>query len=111
MGRTLGFATANLNLPFLTLPLQGVFAVNVKIEGDSERVLKGVANVGTRPSVTNTAIPLLEVHLLDFAENIYQKRLHVYFQHFLRREKQFANLNDLKAQIAGDIRTARDFFN
>ena len=111
LGRTLGFATANLNLPFLTLPLQGVFAVNVKIEGDSERVLKGVANVGTRPSVANTAIPLLEVHLLDFAENIYQKRLHVYFQHFLRREKQFASVDDLKAQIAADIRAARDFFN
>ena len=111
LGRTLGFATANLNLPFLTLPLQGVFAVNVKIEGDNARVLRGVANVGTRPSVTNTAIPLLEVHLLDFAENIYQKRLHVYFQHFLRREKQFASVDDLKTQIANDIRAARDFFN
>ena len=110
LGRTLGFATANLNLPFLTLPLQGVFAVQVKIENDC-RILHGIANVGTRPSVDKTAIPLLEVHLLDFKENIYQKRLHVYFQHFLRREKQFANVDDLKTQIAKDARAARDFFD
>lgn len=111
LGRTLGFATANLNLPFLTLPLQGVFAVTVRIENDCASLLKGVANVGTRPSVENSNSPLLEVHLFDFKENIYQKRLHVYFQHFLRREKHFATLKDLKAQIAQDIQAARSFFN
>ncbi len=109
LGRTLGFATANLNLPFATLPLQGVFAVSVKIDGESG-IFHGVANVGTRPSVDQTALPLLEVHLLNFSKNIYQKRLCVYFQHFLRREKHFAHLDALKAQIALDIAAARDFF-
>ncbi len=108
LGRALGFATANMVVPFCPLPLQGVFAVKAQIENEKD-FFYGVANVGTRPTVLGVQ-PLLEAHLFDFERNIYQKRLRVYFQHFLRKEKHFASLTDLQNQIGEDAKNARDFF-
>lgn len=97
-GRLLGFPTANVLLPPRP-PLSGVFAVTVGgIEGG---VWPAVANVGRRPTVGGDRT-LLEAHLLDFAGDLYGRKLTVYFHRKIRDEQRFASLDALKAQISAD---------
>lgn len=107
LGRTIGVPTANIPLKRQVSPLRGVYAVRVQGAGASS--LYGVANVGRRPTVggSNTR---LEVHLFDFAADIYSRRLKVEFLHKIRDEQRFASLDELKQAIAADMRVARDFF-
>ncbi len=107
LGRTLGVPTANILLKRQVSPLQGVFAVRVLCQG---RSLQGVANVGSRPTVSGIQ-PRLEVHLFDFSEDIYGQRLYVEFVHKLREERRFGSLAELKAAIALDIACAREWFS
>ena len=107
-GRTIGFPTANIYLHRKASPVQGVFAVEVF--GLDAEPLPGAANVGTRPTVDGTRA-LLEVHLFDFAQDIYGRYVQVDFLHKLRDEQKFASLDDLKRQIAMDERQAREFFD
>lgn len=107
LGRQLGVPTANIALGRRRLPLTGVFAVEVLMEGEAP--LPAVANVGIRPSV-NGVKPLLEVHLLDFSRSIYGVRLQVVFRAKLRDEQRFPSLDALKAQIEQDIQAARRVF-
>ncbi len=108
-GRIIGFPTANIHLLRRISPVLGVFAVTIKCSGD--RLLRGVANVGLRPTIAgNSTRVLLEVHIFDFNENIYGCYLEVEFIHKLRDEKRFASFEDLKGQILLDAQQARDFF-
>ncbi len=108
VGRQLGFATANIRIKHDRPPLLGVFAVEVNCpEG---QMLKGVANLGFRPSVNQVVRPLLEVHLFDFDRDIYGAHLNVRFLHKLRDEMKFPNFDALKAQIAHDIEAAKNYF-
>jgi riboflavin kinase/FMN adenylyltransferase len=103
-GTAIGFPTANIHLKKTNVPLRGVYAVTAKLEnGDTVR---GVANVGTRPTVDGQRLSL-EVHLFDFNAPIYGQRLSISFHHFVRGEQKFAGLDALKAQIAADCDTAR----
>ncbi|MEQ1852930.1 MAG: bifunctional riboflavin kinase/FAD synthetase [Chthoniobacteraceae bacterium] len=105
MGRTLGFPTANLRPESEQLPPNGVYAVRVAMN-DTE--VPGVANIGTRPTVTPDATErVLEVHLLDFTGDLYGTDLEVSFCQFLRAEKKFPDLEALRVQIAADIGHAR----
>lgn len=106
-GRQLGFPTANIYLHRKASPVQGVFAV--EMFGLDAEPLAGVANVGIRPTVDGTRA-LLEVHLFDFAQDIYGRYVQVDFLHRLRAEQRFASLDALKQQIAMDVRQARDYF-
>lgn len=106
-GRIIGFPTANIHLLRRTSPVLGVFVVTIKGMGD--RALKGVANVGQRPTVNGTRV-LLEVHIFDFDEVIYGHYLEVDFIHKLRDEKRFESFEALKEQILLDAEQARDFF-
>ena len=108
MGRQLGFPTANIRIKHAKPPLTGVFAVEVG--GLSGGLHHGVANLGIRPSVNELPRPLLEVHLFDFSDDIYGTHLNVRFLRKLRSETRFPNLDALKAQIALDIVTARNYF-
>ncbi len=108
LGRQLGFATANIRIKHDRPPLLGVFAVEVR--GLGERALPGVANLGFRPSANATVRPLLEVHLLDFSGDIYGAHLNVRFLHKLRDEMKFPGVDALRAQIAADVDTARNYF-
>ncbi|MDA0190562.1 MAG: bifunctional riboflavin kinase/FAD synthetase [Proteobacteria bacterium] len=108
LGRQLGFATANIRIKHDRPPLLGVFAVEVRGLGD--RALPGVANLGFRPSANATVRPLLEVHLLDFSGDIYGAHLNVRFLHKLRDEMKFPGVDALRAQIAADVDTARNYF-
>ena len=108
MGRQLGFATANIRIKHAKPALTGVFAVEVGgLPGGPHQ---GVANLGVRPSVNELPRPLLEVHLLDFSDDIYGTHLNVRFLHKLRSETRFPNLEALKEQIALDIVSARNYF-
>lgn len=106
-GRIIGFPTANIHLLRRTSPVLGVFVVTIKGIGD--KLLKGVANVGQRPTVNGSRV-LLEVHIFDFDENIYGHYLEVDFIHKLRDEKRFESFEDLKQQILLDAKHARDFY-
>jgi riboflavin kinase/FMN adenylyltransferase len=109
LGRTIGFPTANLQMPpEKFLPQQGVYAVRVFIEEGWEKTdsLPGVMNIGSRPTV-NGIYPSVEVHLLDWFEDLYGKTLTVQLQKFLRSEQKFASLEALKAQIQTDCAIAR----
>ena len=106
LGVQLGIPTANLWLPKNKLPILGVYIVKALLDG---RELKGIANMGLRPTVGGES-PVLEVHLLNFSENIYGKRLTVEFLKKVRDEKKFENLDALKKQIFKDISTAESYF-
>lgn len=107
LGRQLGVHTANLELHRLRSPLSGVYAVTVNME---QLKFKGVANVGTRPTVGDGLKAILEVHLLDFNRDIYGKHIEVVFQEKIRDEKKFDSIDALKQQILRDIDTGRAYF-
>ncbi len=104
LGRQLGAPTANLQLNRLRPALQGVYLVSTEVDG---RRWPGVANIGTRPSVKGDGRAHLEVHLLDFAGDLYGRRLVVQFHRKLRDEQRFASLEALKSAIDADIAAAR----
>jgi riboflavin kinase/FMN adenylyltransferase len=105
-GRTIGVPTANLELPGTLLPGNGVYAVCARIMGEgAPALLAGVANLGSRPTVS--AGRSIEVHLLDFQGDLYDRALRVGFVARLRDEQKFSDLNALKQQIQIDIGHAR----
>ncbi|WP_010489674.1 bifunctional riboflavin kinase/FAD synthetase [Pseudomonas sp. S9] len=104
LGRQLNAPTANIQLKRHRVPLTGVYLVSTEIDG---KTWPGVANIGVRPSVDSDGRAHLEVHLLDFAGDVYGRRLTVAFHHKLRDEQRFASLEALKTAIAADIAAAR----
>jgi riboflavin kinase/FMN adenylyltransferase len=104
-GRTIGFPTANVDLHRRVSSVHGVFAV--RVHGLEQGVLPGVANIGTRPTVTGDPRYLLEVHLFDFAREIYGEHVEVEFVHKLRDEKRFESFEELRRQINQDAWQAR----
>jgi riboflavin kinase/FMN adenylyltransferase len=110
LGRTLGFPTANLALSSEQLPPLGVYTVWVSRK-NSSTPLRGVANVGHRPTVDATsAHPTLEVHLLEESGDFYQEIWEVQFVEFLRPEQHFPGVDALRAQITQDALLARKRF-
>ncbi len=106
-GRTIGFPTANLHLGEYLRPALGVYAVRAGIdEGADTRWLEGVANFGNRPTFDKKDT-IFEVHLFDFDGDLYGRHLRIALVDFLREEKKFDGLDDLKAQIALDSDNAR----
>jgi riboflavin kinase/FMN adenylyltransferase len=102
-GRTIGFPTANVSLEGYLEPALGVYAVRVEIAG---RSYDGVANFGRRPTFDKKDV-LLEIHVFDFAGDIYGQQIVVAFVAYLRPELKFASLDALKTQIAADGKEAR----
>jgi riboflavin kinase/FMN adenylyltransferase len=104
LARQLGWPTANVQLKRRHVPLAGVYLVSVGIDG---KQWPGVANIGVRPTVAGDGRAHLEVHLLDFAGDLYGRRLTVAFHHKLRDEQRFASLEALKSAIDADVAAAR----
>ena len=103
VGRTIGFPTANLQLPpDKFLPRYGVYAVKVKLP---ESAIDGVMNIGCRPTVSGKA-PTVEVHLLNWSGDLYGQTLTVSLQKFIRPEQKFPSLAALQEQITADCRAA-----
>ncbi len=107
LGRELGFATANVQLKHNRPPLTGIYAVRVHGIGAAARA--AVASLGVRPTITASGRAVLEVHLFDFSEDLYDAHLRVEFLHKIREEEKFADLETLKTQIARDCEAARSF--
>lgn len=108
IGRTIGFPTANVQLKRKRVPMKGVFAVTVS--GLDKRQLPGAASIGVRPTVGQGLKPVLEVHLLDFDQNVYGAHATVHFQCRLRDEVKFDSFDALKRQIALDVQATQDYF-
>ena len=103
LGRTIGFPTANLQLPpDKLLPCHGVYAVKVGLDNS---YIKGVMNIGDRPTVSGKTVTV-EVHLLNWSGNLYDRNLTVYLERFLRPQQKFDSLDALKQQIAIDCQSA-----
>lgn len=107
LGRTINAPTANLNLHRIRAAMSGVYAVRALLDGHE---YLGVANVGTRPTVNDGLEARLEVHILDFNDDIYGAHLDVIFCKKLREEKKFGSLEALKAAIHNDISAAKRYF-
>lgn len=109
-GKQIGYPTANLRPMSDTklLPGNGVYAVLVRLNDESGAagmILKGMMNIGIRPTFEGTQ-PTLEVHLFDFNQDLYGKDIAVTFISRLRNEQKFANVEELKARLAEDRKVA-----
>lgn len=107
IGRTLGVPTANIPSRRRVSPVHGIFAVTV--EGVGAVSVFGAASVGKRPTVQGLD-ERVETHLLDFAGDIYGKRIKVVFHHKLREELKFGSLDELRTAMAKDIADTRQYF-
>jgi riboflavin kinase/FMN adenylyltransferase len=109
LGRKLGFPTANLSAHSEQFPPNGVYVVEARLAG---ALYRGVANLGFRPTVAaGKPERLLELHLFDLDREIYGEEIEVRFVRYLRPEQKFADVEALKAQIATDVRQARESFS
>ena len=106
-GRTIGFPTANIEVPNqICIPADGVYAgVFVRQDGTKHNC---AINLGRRPTFYEHADhSMLEAHLLDFSENLYGEKVKLTFTHFLRGERKFENIDALKMQLKLDIEQTR----
>jgi len=108
LGRTLGFPTANLRLMRRKSPVQGILAV--RVHGIESEPLNAVASLGTRPTVDGTEM-LLEVHVFDFAGDLYGREIEVEFVAKLRDEVRFDSLDALIVQMKIDAAQARELLS
>jgi riboflavin kinase / FMN adenylyltransferase len=108
VGRTIGFPTANLQLPPNKLvPAQGVYGVRVSGKDLNQgNAIAGVMNIGNRPTVNGLAMTI-EVHILDWQGDLYGQELTVELLEFIRSEQRFPSLDALKEQISADCAIAR----
>jgi riboflavin kinase / FMN adenylyltransferase len=105
--KLLGFPTANINLHDELCPKTGVYAVTVECLGT---IYKGVANIGYSPTFDDHLFTV-EVHILDFNGNLYDKQIRVNFIERLRDEEKFSNISELSSQIQRDIKRARSILS
>ncbi len=108
MGHKLGFATANIQLKHNRPPLSGIFVV--RMQGDDLPPTNGVASLGMRPTLHQDGKYVLEVHLFDFSNDLYNKHMRVDFLHKLRGEEKYSDIEALKRQIALDVSNAKQWF-
>ena len=104
-GKKIGFPTCNIDIKDYVIALPGVYAVKVKRK-NSSNTMKAIANLGYRPTFNQKKI-LLEVHIFNFSGNLYNKYLSIEFTKFIRKEKKFKNVNQLRKQIQSDLKVAK----
>ena len=105
MGKKIGFPTCNIDIENYVIARPGVYAVKVN-NLNSKKILKGIANLGYRPTFNQKKI-LLEVNIFNFSRNLYNKKLTVEFIKFIRSEKKFKGIDQLKKQIKLDLKSAK----
>ena len=109
LGRKLGFATANLKVSSEKILPRGVFIIEGQWEGGP--MLKGMCNIGCRPTVSQKNKLTLEAHFFDFKKTLYGKTLNIFLLAPLRAEKQFASLAALRHQLQKDKMKAQEFLS
>ena len=105
VGKKIGFPTCNIDINDYVLAKPGVYAVKV-LRKNNTKYLRGIANLGYRPTFNQKKI-LLEVHLFNFSGNLYNKLLSVQCLKFIRKEKKFKNVDQLRKQIKSDLNIAK----
>lgn len=107
-GRELGFPTANLRVPSdLVLPAPGIYKGSTVVVGQPERGrLSAVISLGTRPTFVENGDLLLEVHLLEFDEDLYGTELRVFFEELIRPQAKFSSAAELVDAMRGDVAAA-----
>lgn len=108
IGRTIGFPTANIKLyePLKVVPADGVYLVEVEL---LDKRYVGISNIGVRPTIGEHNEKTIEVHILNFDEDIYGLDITISFVKCIRNEKKFASLGELKKQLEVDKRVALDY--
>lgn len=104
IGRDIGFPTANISplFPYKLIPKTGVYAAEVIVEGDTQRHI-AMLNIGMRPTVSGgNGTRTIEVHLIGFSADLYEKVVRVIFRHRLRDEMKFESVDALAAQLGRD---------
>ena len=109
MGKKIGFPTCNINIQDYVIAKTGVYAVKIYRQNNNFS-LKGIANLGYRPTFNQKKI-LLEVYIFNFSGNLYNKQLTIDFISFIRKEKKFKNIKQLKKQINLDLKIAKKKLN
>ena len=105
LANQLGFPTANLvTKPHIIKPKFGVYKTLTFIPS-LEKKFPSITNFGVKPTIGGDLIPLLETHILNFDQNIYGKKIEVEFLDFVREEKKFGSLDELKEQIKKDLKS------
>ena len=104
-GRKINFPTINQEIDDEILP-HGVYISRTKVE---DKIYKSMTNVGTHPTISELDKPIIETHILDFSELIYGKIVKVEILSFLRDQKKFPSLNDLKEQLSQDCLKAEKY--
>lgn len=107
-GQTIGFPTANLHPHNRVVPKFGVYATATLVEGIWQR---SITNIGVRPTFEADSEASIETFIFDFDGDLYGDVLRVRFLHRIRDERKFGGIDELKAQITADIRTAENFFS
>jgi len=107
LGRTIGFPTINIDYQGYFLPMSGVYQVKCKINNQS---YNGMANLGFNPTVGNNQKQKLEIHLFDFNQDVYGETVKIEFLKFIREEKKFNSLDELKKAIEKDKTKIKDNF-
>ena len=105
MGQKIGFPTCNIDIENYVIPKPGVYEVRVRIN-DKKKIFRGIANLGYRPTFNQKKI-LLEVNIFNFSRNLYTKKLSVEFLKFIRGERKFKGISELKNQIKKDTLKAK----
>lgn len=107
LGRTIGFPTANLHIEegYKLIPKNGAYIVKSSIDN---KVVHGIMNIGFNPTVKSEKLAI-EVHFIDFNEDLYDKKITVSLLHYLRPEQKFDSLNDLTTQLNFDKKTAINY--
>ena len=104
-GRKINFPTLNMEIDENLLP-NGVYISRTFIDG---KIYKSMTNIGTHPSISELSKPIIETNVLNFSDFIYGKIVKVEFLKFIRDQKKFASLNDLKEQLKKDLIQAQNY--
>ncbi len=108
IGQQIGFPTANLKVNRELLPAPGIYATTVRV---GEKKYPAACYSGTCPTIKDKYhFPHIEVHILDFDENIYNQHIDVYFHAFIREDRQFNSIHALQKQIEKDIEVITNYF-
>ena len=103
-GRKIGFPTCNLELKDYIIPKAGVYASKIILNKNFKR--KGIVNIGYKPTFGKNKL-LLEAHIFGLKKNLYDKSIKIMLTKFIRKEKKFKNMVQLKKQIKKDIKQAK----
>ena len=109
LGGKLGTPTINMRFAEgVLVPRHGVYAAKVFLDNGAEHM--AVTNVGVRPTVSGSDRVSVESYILDFEGDLYDHTVRVEFHHFIRDERKFSGVDELKAQILRDAETTREYF-